>query len=82
MGYAMRVDNYRFVDWYKFDRSTGTPDFHQIWGTELYDHSQATVFFNDENINMAYDDDKLELVKELRKMLQEGWRAAMPPSGN
>ena len=28
MGYAMRVEEYRFMDWYKFDRSTGTPDFN------------------------------------------------------
>ena len=79
MGYAMRVDKYRFVDWYQFDRKTATPNFNQIWGTELYDHSQPEVPFNDENVNTAMAADRQELVKELRKMLQAGWRSAVPP---
>ena len=78
MGYAVRVDQYRFVEWYSFDRNTATPNFNLTWGTELYDHTQPTVFFNDENTNMANDADKQELVKELRKMLQDGWRAIIP----
>ena len=78
MGYTIRVDKYRFVEWYKFNRTTGIPDFNTIWGTELYNHTEPVVFFNDENINMAKDADRQMLVKELRGMLQKGWRAAMP----
>ena len=78
MGYAMRVDQYRFVEWYKFDHTSAKPDFNQIWDTELYDHSQPTVFFNDDNTNTAMDPEKQDLVKELRKTLQEGWRSAAP----
>ena len=80
MGYAMRVDQYRFVEWYSFDHTTAKPDFSTIWGTELYDHSTPTVFFNDENENLAKQPDMMERVQEMRKMLQSGWRAAMPPA--
>jgi arylsulfatase A-like enzyme len=78
MGYTIRVDKYRFTEWYKFDRTTSTPNFNDVWGSELYDHSQPNTFFNDENVNMANDPDMAETVNELRKMLQAGWRAALP----
>ena len=78
MGYTIRVDQYRFVEWYKFNRTTAVPDFNNIWGTELYNHTDPVMFFNDENINMAKQDGMQSLVKELRSMLQKGWRAAMP----
>ena len=78
MGYTMRVDQYRFTEWYRFNRTTATPNFTDIWGTELYNHTEPVVFFNDENINMANQPDKQDLVQKLRKMLQAGWRAALP----
>ena len=80
MGYSVRVDQYHFIEWYKFDRNKAAPDFDLVWGTELYDHSSSSVFFNDENVNLAGDGDKQDLVKELRTVLQDGWRAAVPPS--
>ncbi len=80
MGYTIRADQYRFTEWYRFNRTTATPNWTDIWGTELYDHTEPTVFFNDENVNMASDPDKQDLVNELRKILQAGWRAALPPS--
>ena len=79
MGYAMRVDTYRFVEWYAFDRTNAKPDFNTIWGTELYNHTTSGEFFNDENANLAKQANMTEKVTELRKMLQAGWRAAMPP---
>lgn len=78
MGYSVRVDQYRFTDWYRFNRTTGVPDFKDIWATELYNHTHPTVFFNDDNINMAADDDKKDLVESLRKIVQAGWRKALP----
>ena len=78
MGYTIRVDQYRFTDWYRFNHTTATPNFTDIWGTELYDHTEPTVFFNDENVNLANQLDMQDLVKTLRKMLQAGWRAALP----
>ncbi len=78
MGYSIRVDQYRFTEWYRFDHTTATPNFTDIWGTELYNHTEPTMSFNDENENMAGDSDKQDLVESLRKILQAGWRAAMP----
>lgn len=80
MGYSIRVDKYRFTEWYRFNRTTATPNFTDIWGTELYDHTAPTVFFDDENTNLAGQANMQSLVKSLRDMLQSGWRAALPPS--
>ena len=79
MGYTVRVDQYRFTEWYRFNRSTATPDWDEIWGTELYNHTEPVSFFNDENINLAGKPEMKSLVEDLRKMLQAGWRAALPP---
>ena len=78
MGYTMRTDDYRFTQWVKFDRTTATPMWSEVWGTELYDHSQSSTFFNDENINLANNPDMKDKVDELSKMLQAGWRDAQP----
>ena len=80
MGYTARVDKYRFTEWYKFDRDTSKPDFDAKWGTELYDHSTPATFFNDENVNMAGKPEMKQMVEELRKVLQAGWRKALPPN--
>ena len=77
MGYSIRVDQYRFTEWYHFDRTTATPNFTDIWGTELYSHTETTELFNDENINLAQNKDMQDRVKSLRKMLQDGWRAVL-----
>ena len=79
MGYTIRVDIYRFTEWYSFDRDTATPHFDKIWGTELYNHTEPVVFFNDENVNLANKPEMKGLIEELRHMLQAGWRAALPP---
>ena len=79
MGYAVRVDTYRFVEWYKFDRNSATPNWTDVWGTELYNHTHPVMFFNDENANLADVKEMQEKVKELRKILQAGWREAVPP---
>ena len=78
MGYAIRTDQYRFVEWYSFDHMTATPDFTEVWGTELYDHTQEYQYFNDENVNMAADSNMVSMVKQMRAMLQAGWRSALP----
>ena len=80
MGYSLRVDQYHFIEWYRFNRSTATPDWDEIWGTELYNHTEPVIFFNDENVNLADKPEMKSLVEELRKMIKDGWRAALPPS--
>lgn len=79
MGYALRVDTYRFVEWYGFDREAAKPNWTDIWGTELYNHTMPVRSFNDENENLANLANMTEKVQDFRKMLQAGWRAAMPP---
>ena len=74
MGYTVHVDEYRFTEWYTFDREMGKPNWSDIWGTELYNH--AAAFFNDENQNLASKAEMQSIVKELQKTLQEGWRNA------
>lgn len=70
MGYTVRVDKYRFVEWYKFNRTSAIPDFSTTWGTELYNHTASNFFFNDENNNLATDPNMEMVVEELRKVLQ------------
>ena len=82
MGYTVRVDEYRFTEWVRFNRTTAKPNWNDVWGTELYNHTQPTVFFNDENINMANDTQMKPTIDELRKLLHAGWRAALPPGEN
>lgn len=79
MGYTIRVDQYRFTDWVRFNHTTATPHWDEVWGTELYNHTQPTTFFNDENVNLATNPNMQSLVKELRQQLHAGWRAALPP---
>ena len=79
MGYTVRVDQYRFTEWYRFNRTIGVANFSEIWGTELYDHNEPTIFFNDENTNLANKSGMKPIVEELRKVLQAGWRAVAMP---
>ena len=66
MGYAMRTDRWRFVEW----RVPGT----EFRACELYDH-QADP---EENVNLAGRTDHAEIVEELTKQLNAGWQAARP----
>ena len=80
MGYAVRVDMYRFVEWYGFNRTSAAPNWDDVWGTELYDHTKPAEFFNDENVNLAGSKEMQQKVQELRKVLRAGWREATPPN--
>ena len=84
MGYTIRTDTYRFVEWYGFNRETAEPNWNDVWGTELYDHSKPTPFFNGDNENLANAKDMEETVNEMRKIVRAGWRQALPsgPGGN
>ena len=76
MGYTIRVENFRFTEWYRFNHTTGMPYWRDRWGTELYNHTAPTLFFNDENDNVAGENE--EEVEKLRGVLQAGWRLARP----
>lgn len=66
MGYAMRTDRYRLVEW-----RGKAKDFREY---ELYDHEKDP----EENVNLAAQPDSAKLVQSLAKQLQAGWQAARP----
>ena len=66
MGYAMRTDRYRLVEWRDFRDPNDEPLF-----TELYDHQ------NDPQETSNVADQNPKLVKQLRKQLKHGWKAAL-----
>jgi iduronate 2-sulfatase len=65
MGYSMRTERYRFTAWK--NRKT-----EQVEALELYDHQTDPA----ENVNVAEDPQRAELVQHLLQQLNEGWRAA------
>ncbi len=72
MGYAMRTDKYRYVEWYKWNKKTKTKE--DFLDCELYDHDTDP----EENQNLANKAEYKELVKSLSEKLNNGWRAAVP----
>lgn len=67
MGYALRTDRYRYVEWVK--KSSGA-----VEGRELYDHQSDP----DENANVAAQAANQELIAKLSGQLKAGWKAALP----
>jgi iduronate 2-sulfatase len=67
MGYAIRTDRYRYVEWV-------TRDKRKVEGRELYDHRND----EDENVNIANRAENKDLVSKLSEQLRAGWRAAVP----
>jgi iduronate 2-sulfatase len=67
MGYAMRTDRYRYVEWQH--RDTG-----QIVAQELYDHETDPA----ENENIAVQEAHKERLNKLSADLKAGWHAAKP----
>ncbi len=55
MGYAMCTGKYRFLEWYLFYRTSTSPDFTQVWGAELYDHTVEYQFINNENTSLVVE---------------------------
>jgi len=75
MGYTMVDDKFRYTEWAKFDHKTYTPDWNQLDGRELYDHTHDY----DENINVVGEEYYKDVVEEYSKRLHAGWRHAVPP---
>lgn len=67
MGYAIRTDRYRYVEWRNF--KTG-----EVKATELYDHQIDP----DEVDNIVNGAANTALVGELKQQLSEGWKVARP----
>ncbi len=72
MGYAIRTDRYRYVEWYNWLGEQKTKgDFLRA---ELYDHQTDAQ----ENKNLAEDSEYKNIVELLSKQLNEGWRYSKP----
>ena len=69
MGYSMRTDRYRYIEWRFVER----PEV--IAARELYDHQSDPM----ENTNLADQPAMADLVHELHEQLKTGWRGAKPP---
>ena len=78
MGYAMRTRRWRYIEWVKFDKITAQPIWEELLGSELYDHtSKDTVENKAESVNVVMYPQHEVIIKELSKMLHEGWRGAV-----
>jgi arylsulfatase A-like enzyme len=72
MGYAIRTDRYRYVEWYswiKDEEKTG-----ELLHRELFDHQTDPG----ENRNLAAASASEELLETLSLQLHKGWRFAKP----
>ena len=67
MGYAVRTDRYRYVEWLDTDS-------WQVLARELYDY-QADP---DETRNIAGSAEAADIVKQQSRVLHAGWRGAQP----
>ena len=69
---------WRYTEWVRFNRTTATPDWTDVWGVELYNHSRPTVDFNDENYNYGNDRGYEGVIAQMKELLRAGWRHAIP----
>ncbi len=67
MGRTIRTDRWRYTEWLDPQQ--------QLAGRELYDHQTDPG----ENVNLAGDPERAQVVAELARQLHAGWRAALPP---
>jgi arylsulfatase A-like enzyme len=72
MGYAIRTDRYRYVEWYTWNKETKTKG--EWLASELFDHGEDP----DENRNLANDSAYARTREVLSQQLTLGWRHALP----
>lgn len=72
MGYAIRTDRYRYVEWYSWDKEAKKRG--KLLDTELFDH----VSDPGENQNLAKNQAYVQTLEELSNKLNKGWRYALP----
>lgn len=68
MGYALRTERYRYVEWRLIDRP------RDIAARELYDYEQDPL----ETRNLAEDLAQRGLLDQFHQQLERGWRGAIP----
>jgi len=71
MGYTMRTDRYRYVEWYDWNKDDTRGN---LLSRELFDHATDPQ----ENQNLANQSQYKEIVDMLSHKLADGWRKAIP----
>lgn len=72
MGYAIRTDNYRYVEWYEWDKASNSRG--ELLTRELFDHQSDPH----ENQNLAHNSAQESTMEQLSRQLNQGWRFAKP----
>jgi len=72
MGYSIRTDRYRYVEWYSWDKENDTKG--EFLSKELFDHDIDPG----ENKNLANEAEYKETVELLAKQLKQGWTGCKP----
>ena len=86
MGLSLRTTQWRYTEWLKFNQGnnkTGNaavypyPDWSDVHGLELYNHSNNTADSNDfnaqDNFNFSYEQNMKNTVDQLHNILKETW---------
>ena len=72
MGYAIRTDRYRYVEWYKWNKEEKKKG--NFLSNELFDHKTDPQ----ENLNIAKEPELKETVELISQQLKMGWRYSKP----
>lgn len=78
MGYTLRTSTFRYTAWVPFKPKINLPDWKHIIAEELYDHD----IDKGENRNVVSLKKYDKLRKELRILLQSGWKNVLPHNFN
>ena len=83
MGYAIRTNGYRYIEWVNFDKNTSTPFWTPLLANELYEHEpdpqSVSTQIPDEITNLANNPQYADTIATLSAKLHAGWRAVSPP---
>lgn len=76
MGYSIRTARYRYTEWISFNSTICKPVWQHVVAKELYDHKYDRFETNNLSNDTYYYSN---IVKELSKKVQSGWRHCLPP---
>jgi hypothetical protein len=72
MGYAIRTNRYRYVEWYSWNKEEKKAGLLLL--KELFDHQMDPQ----ENINIASHPENMDLIEVLSQQLKKGWKYSRP----
>nr|XP_050855057.1 iduronate 2-sulfatase isoform X2 [Vespula vulgaris] len=74
MGYSLKSHEYRYTAWIPFTSENKTANWKIIISEELYNHNYDSA----EYFNLARSPNFLKKKSELKTLLRDGWRKALP----